>query len=56
MKQLSIIITYHNETPDQVRRAFASVTMQVDVDFSDIEVAPSLQFKCNTLTTRPKRP
>lgn len=39
MKQLSIIITYHNETREQVRRAFASVTMQVDVDFSDIEVA-----------------
>lgn len=39
MKQLSIIITYHNETPEQVRRAFASVTMQVDVDFNDIEVA-----------------
>ncbi|MFD1484487.1 glycosyltransferase family 2 protein [Lacticaseibacillus baoqingensis] len=38
MKQLSIIITYHNETPEQIRRAFASVTMQVEVDFTTIEV------------------
>ncbi|WP_461215114.1 glycosyltransferase family 2 protein [Lacticaseibacillus sp. GG6-2] len=38
MKLLSIIITYHNETPEQVRRAFASVTMQVGISFADIEV------------------
>lgn len=38
MKKLSIIITYHNEQPEQVRRAFASVTMQVGIAFEDIEV------------------
>lgn len=38
MKKLSIIITYHQETQVQIQRAFASVAMQVGVDFSDLEV------------------
>ncbi|KRN25185.1 glycosyltransferase family 2 protein [Lacticaseibacillus camelliae] len=38
MKKVSIIIPYHSETYAQIRRAFASVTMQVGVSFNDIEV------------------
>ncbi|WP_390409521.1 glycosyltransferase family 2 protein [Lacticaseibacillus jixiensis] len=38
MKKLSIIITYHNEQPEQVRRAFSSVAMQVGINYEDIEV------------------